>query len=381
MGCADAKRGFRLSLPALSRFGALVIMAIACVAIVGWTLDLPLLTSYWPGLARMSVITASCFILAAVALLSANPAARTLEQVGKVTRVAGIAIAAAGGVALASYLPGGIQDILPPDFRGGFILGPLAGRIAPGTALSFLLFSCALLTPQPRLGGFSAILVAGGMLISMLALTGYVYGVEALYRIGPFTAMALPTAIAFATLFWSLALARPDQGWVSLIVGTGTGGRVARRLLPAIILVPMLLGWIAVRLVVSDPLAAPFAIAVLTISIIFLLGMIVCTLSAWLTKTELALKQYDQTLLESEMMARSIIATSLDAFVQLDGNGIILEWNPQAERIFGWSRSEAVGQAFEKFLSSRRGSVSPIGSTPPSTGRSATPRSWANASS
>jgi PAS domain S-box-containing protein len=49
-------------------------------------------------------------------------------------------------------------------------------------------------------------------------------------------------------------------------------------------------------------------------------------------------------LLESQQMARDIIENSLDAFIQTDAAGNILEWNPQAEAILGWSRQEALGK-------------------------------------
>jgi PAS domain S-box-containing protein len=49
-----------------------------------------------------------------------------------------------------------------------------------------------------------------------------------------------------------------------------------------------------------------------------------------------------QALLESEQMARGIVDTALDAFVQMDETGIIVDWNRQAEAIFGWSHAEAV---------------------------------------
>ncbi len=49
-------------------------------------------------------------------------------------------------------------------------------------------------------------------------------------------------------------------------------------------------------------------------------------------------------LLESEQMARDVVANSLDAFVQTDEAGDILEWNPTAEAIFGWSRQEVLGK-------------------------------------
>ena len=50
-----------------------------------------------------------------------------------------------------------------------------------------------------------------------------------------------------------------------------------------------------------------------------------------------------ETLRESEQLARGIINSALDAFVQTDQHGIIRDWNSQAEAIFGWSRTEALG--------------------------------------
>ena len=55
-------------------------------------------------------------------------------------------------------------------------------------------------------------------------------------------------------------------------------------------------------------------------------------------------KRAKQELFESEQMAVGIIANALDAFIQLDQAGVVIEWNPQAEAIFGWSRQEAIGK-------------------------------------
>ncbi|HYR91714.1 MAG TPA: response regulator [Terriglobia bacterium] len=46
----------------------------------------------------------------------------------------------------------------------------------------------------------------------------------------------------------------------------------------------------------------------------------------------------------SEQSYRRIIEAALDAFVGMDSNGLIMDWNPQAEGIFGWSSLEAIGQ-------------------------------------
>lgn len=47
----------------------------------------------------------------------------------------------------------------------------------------------------------------------------------------------------------------------------------------------------------------------------------------------------------SEQRVRSIIDTALDAFVEIDANGNISDWNPQAEAIFGWRRDEVLGMS------------------------------------
>ncbi|MET4800003.1 ATP-binding protein [Bradyrhizobium sp. LB11.1] len=45
----------------------------------------------------------------------------------------------------------------------------------------------------------------------------------------------------------------------------------------------------------------------------------------------------------SAQMTQAVIKTALDAFVQTDANGIILEWSLQAEALTGWTRKEALG--------------------------------------
>jgi len=55
-------------------------------------------------------------------------------------------------------------------------------------------------------------------------------------------------------------------------------------------------------------------------------------------------RKSQESLRESAQLARGIIDGSLDAFVQISQNGLISDWNTQAETIFGWSRDEAIGR-------------------------------------
>lgn len=60
------------------------------------------------------------------------------------------------------------------------------------------------------------------------------------------------------------------------------------------------------------------------------------------------------SLLETQDELREILQSALEAYICLDQQGCVAEWNGQAERTFGWSRDEALGQPiFELILPSR----------------------------
>jgi len=58
-------------------------------------------------------------------------------------------------------------------------------------------------------------------------------------------------------------------------------------------------------------------------------------------RTEAALRQ-------SEQRFRRLIETSTEAFIAIDADGMITEWNRQAQVTFGWSRAEAIGRRLEE---------------------------------
>lgn len=51
----------------------------------------------------------------------------------------------------------------------------------------------------------------------------------------------------------------------------------------------------------------------------------------------------DHTVRENEARVRAVLNSALSAVVVIDHNGRIIEWNPRAELMFGWSRDEALG--------------------------------------
>jgi PAS domain S-box-containing protein len=52
----------------------------------------------------------------------------------------------------------------------------------------------------------------------------------------------------------------------------------------------------------------------------------------------------EKALRDSEERARIVIATAGDAYIQFDADGLVTDWNRQAETTFGWARQEALGR-------------------------------------
>lgn len=59
---------------------------------------------------------------------------------------------------------------------------------------------------------------------------------------------------------------------------------------------------------------------------------------------------FQDALIESEKRIRLIIESSLSAIVIMDSYGIITDWNHPAEKMFGWTKEEAIGQRLDELI-------------------------------
>ncbi len=65
---------------------------------------------------------------------------------------------------------------------------------------------------------------------------------------------------------------------------------------------------------------------------------------------ERRVRERTQTLAREEARKDAILRTSLDCIISMDERGRIAEWNPAAERTFGYSREEALGQELAELI-------------------------------
>ncbi len=67
-----------------------------------------------------------------------------------------------------------------------------------------------------------------------------------------------------------------------------------------------------------------------------------------------AQKHFQDALIESEKRTRLIIESALNAIVIIDSYCIIDDWNHHAEKMFGWSHQEAIGQRVDELIIPKR---------------------------
>ncbi len=67
-----------------------------------------------------------------------------------------------------------------------------------------------------------------------------------------------------------------------------------------------------------------------------------------------AQKHFQDALIESEKRTRLIIESALNAIVIIDSYCIVDDWNHHAEKMFGWSHQEAIGQRVDELIIPKR---------------------------
>ncbi len=205
---------------------ALLTCLTAITVVLGWFTQTQSLIQIRPTFAPMQFNTALCFLFSGAAFLLLK------NHLVLAARVfAGITLMISG-VTLCQYLfdfNSGLDEL----FFDHYVMTKTShpGRMAPNTALSFVLVSGLLLLAChfKRLAQHALIITLGSacvLLLAIISTLGYVTGIESSYGWGNYTRMAVHTSLAFIALGVSLGVLafqygpkRNRQIRVSLFIG------------------------------------------------------------------------------------------------------------------------------------------------------------------
>jgi signal transduction histidine kinase len=227
---------------------AAAVAACAGVVLVGWRLGNRTLEGFVPGFPRMNPITAICFLAVSAALWCV-----LFEGVPSGVRRSGqllaIFAAAISAIRISGIVTARSWDIDLIFYSLSVSDSHSPARMAAGTATNFILLGASLLLLDAQKSAarkMSEFLAFAAGSISLVALTGYVYGTQPFNGYVLYHSMSFPTSVCFVVLVVAELASRPQRGWVAVCLGHGTGAIVARRLAPVAIATPIVLGWLRI---------------------------------------------------------------------------------------------------------------------------------------
>ena len=329
----------------VSRVAGVVAMAVAVLVLAGWCFDVEVLKSVVPGLTAMNPGgSAVAFLMAGGALFVL--AGRKTPSGGQMRLARSLATVVVGLAAmrLALYILGlewGPDQWL---FRSSLDEYPIPNRMAPNTALGLLLLGIGLLAidVETRRGYRPAQWLAlTTALLALFTLVGYACHAAILISIRTFIPMALNSAAVLGVLALGLLFARPDRGVMSVVAHREMGGGMARRLLPASIVAPALLAWVASAFQRTGEFGPAFGISVFVVATIVLFTALIWWNALLLNRLEAARSNTHVELLRKGQILRSILHSMGDGVVVADQDGRFLIFNPVAERILGLGAIDA----------------------------------------
>jgi PAS domain S-box-containing protein len=334
---------YNRSLPGWIRYfplvTALCVIGVGAAVLVGWFEDIEALRHVSPRFVSLKANAAAAFVALGGALVLASFRRGAVTDVVRwVLEVGTLALGLATVVEYAAGIDLGIdQRLIEAPLNEFQTAAP--GRMSVLAAICFMLCAAALLAERVqsvRGRAVSRALATCAGIVGLVALLGYLYGAPVLFRPSPQTsAMAIHAAVAFILLATGIAALHPQYGLPSIASGRTLVGTHVRWLFPAGVLIPLLIGGLAVQTYEMFG-AARASIALTAAGTTITIGLAIALGARWLRRMEDRL----------EVSNRALAATPQGVFIA-DGNAPgrpIIYVNEAFLQLGGYTAKEAIGR-------------------------------------
>ena len=214
------------------------------VALSGWGYGIPVMRGEVRGKMPMVPLAAAMFIVTGLALAVAQ--VRDSRWALGVSRTLATVVGVVALLTLYEYSLGIQLEIDTRFFREELARSGArsSGRVAINTALAFALLAQGILflSSDRRSSGLKSQFFATlTLIVSIFALVGYAFGVRDFYSFQLLSGMSLYSAIGLTMLGAGLLFSQLERGLPALVVDEGAAGFAVRRLLPGVLILPILL--------------------------------------------------------------------------------------------------------------------------------------------
>jgi PAS domain S-box-containing protein len=329
----DAPASSRRISPALGSY----VFAGGVISFLGWALDLQRLTD-WDGNGISIQPNATINTLS-------TGAALLLLHLGR-RRIAGFLgwiVALIGAATFFEHLSGlslGIDTVLMFDRPWGRAGTLWPGRMGPPGSFSWTMVGSALILlsiGHARARRVVPILALAVCAIASLSIIGYLFGADALFTLPRLTTIALQTSTFLLATGMGLLVSVPDREPMRTLLDDSSAGIVARRALPLVILLPIVLGFLRVKGQEAGFYDTAMGTALLTIA-----WIAVIALALW--RGIAAARTSEERLRRTLAFDEAIVKNMGEGLYTLDREGRVTFINPAAEHLFGRTMADLRGQ-------------------------------------
>jgi signal transduction histidine kinase len=311
--------------------------------LIGWGLNIEILTTLLPGLASMKANTALCFFFLGLALFLQGDEAPWRRRLSVALIFIALLISLLTLLEIVFSLSFGIDQLLFSD-QSSSIATSAPGRMSAPTALSLFLLSSVILLSNRLTGIARQLPVLVALLIGASVFISYPFSLVFGASLFSFTGMAIHTAILVITLSLILLVERPDVGWLATLVSRTPVGESTRSLLATTLLAPFLLGWVIFYGETAGWYAPGLARSTYVVSVMFLLAVVVIYNAQRLGEAEKA-----RALLEVDFRE---VRSQLDSFVEFSPAAVFIKdmggqytlVNKHFEQLVDKPRSQILGK-------------------------------------
>jgi PAS domain S-box-containing protein len=317
---------------------AAVAIVLPLAVLLCWTYDHRLLSDLHPSFNAVKPQSLLSLLLCGIALrLQLDPPFTVLRR--RTAQACGLLACLSAALVLSEHLFAfdfGSDEwfFTRPETPGD----PDPERTAPPTAFAILLLGSALWrldgTPIGRHDPAQYGALLGGM-VGGVALVGYLYEVQSLYKVGTFSSISLLTGMLLAAVGLGILCARPEKGFMATLVSDDLGGLMLRRILPFAIALPILAGWIRLTAQRSGYYSFNFGVAVAVAVVMLIVLALLWVLAGTLNSTDEQKKHLLQILQQREARHRLALRAGRMGTFHHDLDNQAWICSPELETIFG----------------------------------------------
>jgi len=350
-----------VALALLPRVASLLAILVGTLTFSGWLLDVERLRRPLSAFVAMNPATAVGFILVGIALGLSLDAKQSMHAVRPLAMAFGglvVLLGAAKLAGLAFHWNPNVDEVL---FHSQLsVTGQLPNRMAPNTALDFVLVGLALLAVDLRLAGgsFGQIFAVLSGFGALLPLTGYLYGERSFQGLASFIPMAPQTAVTFLAVALGIFFTRPQLPLTQTFSTRDPRGVLARRLAPITVALILALGWLRLQGEQRGYFSANLGTALFAVTLSLFFVIVVAWAATAVGRAARERNAANLALLESKVeledslrQTQLIIDHAREIICTVDNAGKLLSVSAAAETILGRTPKELVGTSFSELHS------------------------------